>query len=90
MKKILYFTDDFGLDNQAFAKKHGLIIRNASAYKDNDFLEKCDAVYGKVPQAYLDKYPLHKLATDEPKAEAEPKAEPKAEPEKPKRKTKEP
>lgn len=75
--KILYFTDDFGAKNQEFAKQHGLTIRNAKAFSDDDFLEQCDAVYGDVPKAYADKYPLHELPKEqggqEPKSKAKTK-----------------
>lgn len=65
--KILYFTADFGEKNQQFAKDNGLIIRNAKAYDDVDYLEQCDAVCGDVPKAYAN-YPVHELPKAEPKA----------------------
>lgn len=52
MERILYFTDDFSQENQAYAKQHGLIIRNAKAYGAVDYLEQCDKVCGQVPIAY--------------------------------------
>lgn len=52
MERILYFTDDFSQENQAYAKQHGLIIRNAKAYGTVDYLEQCDKVFGQVPKAY--------------------------------------
>lgn len=61
MARILYFTDDFSPENQAYAKQHGLIIRNAKAYDEVDFLEQCDMVCGQVPKPYLDKFAVFEL-----------------------------
>lgn len=58
---ILYFTSDLSEENQAFAKENGLIIRDVSAYREGDFIEQCDAVFGDVPKAYLDKYQMHEI-----------------------------
>lgn len=69
MQKILYFTRDFSAENQALAAQHHFVMRNANAYHDGDFIEQCDAVYGDVPQAYLDRFPLFEL----PQAPQEPK-----------------
>ena len=65
MKKILFFTVDFGAANIAFARKHGLTMRNVAAYYVGDTLENADAVCGDVPDAYLARYPV----VDVPKQE---------------------
>lgn len=70
MQKILYFTRDFSAENQALAAQHHFVMRNANAYHDGDFIEQCDAVYGDVPQAYLDRFPLFELPkTDDEKSD---------------------
>ena len=48
MERILYFTDDFSQENQAYAKQHGLIIRNAKAYEHLPRFELDDAPNGDV------------------------------------------
>ncbi|WP_369581531.1 hypothetical protein [Kingella oralis] len=50
--RILYFTTDFSLENVAFAKQHGMIIRAANAIESAANVEVCDFVYGDVPAAY--------------------------------------
>lgn len=50
--KILYFTTDFTVENVAFAKKHGLTIRHASAVETAANIEPCDFVFGDVPKSY--------------------------------------
>ena len=50
--KILYFTTDFTVENVAFAKKHGLTIRHASAVETAANIESCDFVFGDVPKSY--------------------------------------
>lgn len=50
--KILYFTTDFSVENIAFAEKHGLIMRNASAVETAANIESCDFVFGDVPKSY--------------------------------------
>lgn len=60
MPKILYFTDDFSDKNIRYAKDNGLTIRDVRAYEPDDFIEKCDAVTGDVPEAYS-KLPKHEV-----------------------------
>ncbi|MFB6349477.1 hypothetical protein ACFBZI_08590 [Moraxella sp. ZJ142] len=50
--KILYFTTDFSDANLAYAKQHGLTVRDGLAYREIDFIETCDKVCGDVPDAY--------------------------------------
>lgn len=45
MKKVLFFTADFGDMNVAFAREHGLTMRNVAAYYVGDTLENADAVW---------------------------------------------
>ena len=60
--KILYFTRDFSAKNVAFAKQHGLTMRNAGAVDTGVNPEPCDAVYGDdVPSVYLEKYEIYTL-----------------------------
>lgn len=60
--KILYFTSDFGVENIAFAKQHGLIMRNAAAVETGVNVEPCDYVYGDdIPENYRAAYPLYTL-----------------------------
>ncbi|WLF84833.1 hypothetical protein [Moraxella sp. ZY210820] len=63
--RILYFTDDFSQENIQFAQQNGLTMRKRSAYHQIDTVEQCSAVCGDVPQAYLDKYPVHELPKTE-------------------------
>ena len=65
MKKILFFTADFGEANIAFAHEHGLTMRNVAAYYVGDTLENADAVCGDVPDAYLARYPVFDLPEPE-------------------------
>lgn len=62
--KILYFTSDFSPENIAFAKSHGLKMRNAAAYYEDDSVELCDAVCGDVPAAY-GHLPQHELRQED-------------------------
>ena len=64
--KILYFPSDFSPENIAFAKSHGLKMRNAAAYYEGDSVELCDAVCGDVPAAY-GHLPQHELPQAESK-----------------------
>ena len=76
MERILYFTDDFSQENQAYAKQHGLIIRNAKAYGTVDYLEQCDKVFGQVPKAYehLPRFELDDAPDDDaPDGDVKPK-----------------
>ena len=66
MKKILFFTADFGKANIAFAREHGLTMRNVAAYYVGDTLENADAVCGNVPDAYLARYPVFDLPKQAP------------------------
>ena len=60
--KILYFTRDFSPENVAFAKQHGLIMRNAAAVETSANVEPCDAVYGdEVPDTYRAAFPTYTL-----------------------------
>lgn len=60
--KILYFTRDFGAENIEFARKNGLIMRNAAAQETGVNVEPCDYVYGDdIPENYRAAYPLYTL-----------------------------
>lgn len=52
MKRVLYFTTDFSSENIAFAKEHGLLMRNLNAHHVSDTLENADFACGDVPEAY--------------------------------------
>ena len=69
--KILYFVEGPATAKEiATAKNHGATIRNALACGANDFTEKADAVFGKVPKRYA-QFPgydpkTRKITQDEP------------------------
>lgn len=65
MKTILYFIADPTDEQIALAKTHQMAIRNPHAYSASDYIEQCDAVYGDAPQAYLDKFPVFELPSEE-------------------------
>ena len=56
MKRVIYFTDDFGQENIDKAKSMGLMIRDIRVYGHDDFLEQCDVVTGDAPKEYRDRY----------------------------------
>lgn len=59
--KILYFTDDFSRENQAYAEKYNLSMRDLRAFRRfaHERVEICDAVCGEVPDVYAAKYPIY-------------------------------
>lgn len=53
MAKILYFVNGNPTPEQSEqAEKMGALIRDASAYREGDFIERCDYVVGDYPDAY--------------------------------------
>jgi hypothetical protein len=59
-KIVLYFTSGVVPTEQetAEAQSLGAMLRNGSAVGDNDYVEKCDAVAGDVPEAYRQRFPV--------------------------------
>ncbi|MFC0178998.1 HeH/LEM domain-containing protein [Thorsellia kenyensis] len=56
-KKTLWFIAGVASALQIdFARRNALTIRDSTAYRDGDLIEKADAVCGEAPSAYLDKY----------------------------------
>lgn len=53
--KILYFVrGNPTADQSEKAKDMGAFVRNADACHSGDFVEKCDAVAGDVPEQYAE------------------------------------
>jgi hypothetical protein len=51
-KKVIFFKKNATQADKVLAKANGMVVREPGAITGNDFIERCDAVCGDVPESY--------------------------------------